>query len=558
MNKRYVIVEMALLSLLLIAVVVAGGSIVYANSREAAQDISNEGIVIAQVKAGGPAAEAGLVRGDILLEIDDQKIDDAGDLLRYLKELESGDEVALTVLHGDDERTLTATLGEQNSQPYLGLVPCGGLPEANIVHIFPERLGAVIVEVVADSPADEAGLEKGDRILAVDGQELDDEHNLSDLIATYEPGDTVTLEVQRPDDDEPQEISVTLGQHSDDEDKAFLGVSYLPLPRAGTLRGEIPLPENLPLPWPSEGNRLVFPPKGAVIYQVEPDGPAAEAELQKGDIITAVDGEEIKSAEDLLNVVAAHAPGDTLTLTLHRINEDQPMEVAVTLGQHPDDEDKAYLGVRLEHSVLPEGWEEWLPPMDQPFFESERFVFPPDTDVEQGAVVMRIAEGSPADEAGLQQGDIITAINGEPVESPGDLTNAVAEREPGDKITLTIHRSGEEEQEIEVTLAENADQEGAAYLGATVGGFYRGFFSPGRIQGSPLPGWMGPLRRLFGLENRLSFGEDEGETPGPFWFRMRPGRFFDFGQDDTPRRFEFDFSPDIFEQEPCCSEENVL
>jgi S1-C subfamily serine protease len=535
MNKRYVIFGMALLSLLLMAVAVAGGSIVYANSRKAAQDISNEGIVVAQVKADGPAAEAGVVRGDIVLEIDDQKIGEAGDLLRYLKEMEPGDKVALRVLHGDDERTLTATLGEQNGQPYLGLVPCSGLSEANVVRIFPERLGAVIVEVVADSPADQAGLEKGDRILAVDGQELDDEHDLSDLIATYEPGNTMTLEVQRLDDDEPSEISVTLSQRSDDEDKAFLGVSYQTLPRVGTLRGEIPLPENLPIPWPSEGNRLVLPPKGAVIYQVEPDGPAAEAELQKGDIITAVDGEEVTSAEDLLAVVADHAPGDTLTLTLHRINEDQPMEVKVTLGQHPDDENKAYLGVRLGRSFLPEELEEWLPPTDHPFFDSERFVFPPDADVEQGAIIMRVAGGSPADETGLQQGDIIMAINGEAVESPRDLTGAVAEREPGDKITLTIHHSGEEEQEIEITLTENPDQEGTAYLGVTVGGFYRGFFSPGQIEGTPLLEWMRPLRRLFGLKDLLSFGQDE-----------------------TPRRFEFDFGGDPFEQEPCCSGENSL
>jgi len=57
--------------------------------------------------------------------------------------------------------------------------------------------GAWVTQVVAGSPADEAGLQEGDLIQAVDGQEVDDKHPLPDLINAHQPGDTIELSVLR-------------------------------------------------------------------------------------------------------------------------------------------------------------------------------------------------------------------------------------------------------------------------------------------------------------------------------------------------------------------------
>ena len=59
-----------------------------------------------------------------------------------------------------------------------------------------------------------------------------------------------------------------------------------------------------------------------------------------------------------------------------------------------------------------------------------------------GALVGSIVSGSPADKAGLRQGDIITAVDGKTIASSDDLTARVASYAPGDKVTLTIDRKG--------------------------------------------------------------------------------------------------------------------
>ena len=69
----------------------------------------------------------------------------------------------------------------------------------------------------------------------------------------------------------------------------------------------------------------------------------------------------------------------------------------------------------------------------------------------QGALVVLVAPGSGAEDAGLQRGDIITAIDDEPVTSMADLAGQISRHAPGDVVTLTLVRSGEE-MTLDVTL----------------------------------------------------------------------------------------------------------
>ena len=71
--------------------------------------------------------------------------------------------------------------------------------------------------------------------------------------------------------------------------------------------------------------------------------------------------------------------------------------------------------------------------------------------VDSGALVVLVAEDSAAEEAGLQRGDIITAIDGEAVTSMADLVGQISARVPGSEVTLTLVRD-DEEQTLEVTL----------------------------------------------------------------------------------------------------------
>ena len=80
---------------------------------------------------------------------------------------------------------------------------------------------------------------------------------------------------------------------------------------------------------------------------------------------------------------------------------------------------------------------------------------------ESGAYVAAVAQGSGAEAAGLQEGDIITALNGEKVEGASDLMLAVRGEKPGDTVTLTVNRNGQE-QEVSVTLGDDAASQKAA------------------------------------------------------------------------------------------------
>jgi S1-C subfamily serine protease len=340
-------------SVVLFVGAIVGGGIVYGLTQmgdvlpavRAQEADPGYGIVIASVEPDGPAAEAGVVRGDILLEIDGEALENSGNLVSYLDELEPGDEVELKVLHGDNLRTLTATLGERDGRAYLGLVPCGGLSKEVKVDVQVDLPGAVIVEVMPDTPAEKAGLQKGDVIVAVDGKKLDAENNLADLIANYKPGDTVTLEIERPDDEESFEMTVELGEHPDKEDTAYLGVRYSTLPWFSDLKA-LPFEE-----FEFGESPLVFPEgeveQGAIIQRVCEDSPASAAGLEKGDVITAIDGEPVESPQALADAIAEREPGDTITLTVYQREGEEEREIEITLADHPDEEGRAYLGVLI-------------------------------------------------------------------------------------------------------------------------------------------------------------------------------------------------------------------
>jgi membrane-associated protease RseP (regulator of RpoE activity) len=95
--------------------------------------------------------------------------------------------------------------------------------------------GALIVNVVPESPAQKAGLSEGDVLVSLDGKALGAYIDLADMVAAYAPGTEVTLEVAEQTAMHGQanrEVTVTLGEHPEVEGKAYLGIEYIPLPSA--------------------------------------------------------------------------------------------------------------------------------------------------------------------------------------------------------------------------------------------------------------------------------------------------------------------------------------
>jgi S1-C subfamily serine protease len=355
------------LSLALVALLAWGG---LASAAELADHPKPEpGVLIAAVGEETAAAEAGLARGDVLLAIDGDGVNTAAELQYMILMHEPGDTLALTVLRGGEELTLTVTLGDRDGYPLLGLAPhspqfgrmrTNRFRSSGMPGIGGMAGGAVVVEVNEDGPAAAAELKSGDVITAIDGTEIESFEQIVRAVPAFSPGDGVQLTVDR--DGEEIAVTVTLGANPDDEEKAFLGARIMPL---GAYRLEMGrngfdrdsdgrmfggnrsrfgfgFPNGRGFASPFSSNMMT---EGALVMGVQEDGPAALSQLTKGDVITAVDETEIANFEQLVEALANYSPGDGVQVTVDRDGE--IVTSTVTLGAHPEDETKAYLGVMI-------------------------------------------------------------------------------------------------------------------------------------------------------------------------------------------------------------------
>jgi S1-C subfamily serine protease len=329
---------------------------VWAAVRSTETEEGEEGMLVAGVDEGSPAAVAGIRRGDIIVAFDGEEIDGAGHLQELLADRSPGDTVTLTLKRCDETVDVSVTLGSRGSScsgdcAYLGVLPCRmplsvrvpGPTPFLIPGLDARNQGALVIVVQEGSPAEEAGLQEGDIILAVDDEEVSPQDTLRELIRAHDVGDTVELQIER--EGEETTLTAILGEDPDEEGAVYLGVRVAPFPRGiGILRkGE----EMMPLLPHLEGFPPVpgvqIPDRGLLVISVAANSPAEEAGLSTGDIIVDADGEEVSDFDILREAVRAREPGDDLTLTVLRDGEER--EISITLGEHPDEEGMAYLGI---------------------------------------------------------------------------------------------------------------------------------------------------------------------------------------------------------------------
>jgi len=79
-----------------------------------------------------------------------------------------------------------------------------------------------------------------------------------------------------------------------------------------------------------------------------------------------------------------------------------------------------------------------------------------DLAIDRGAYVAEVTAGTPADDAGIQQGDVIVEIGGKEIEDSGDMQTTIREHRPGDKVTVVVDRKGERKT-LDATLTERPE-----------------------------------------------------------------------------------------------------
>jgi serine protease Do len=174
---------------------------------------------------------------------------------------------------------------------------------------------------------------------------------------------------------------------------------------------------------------------GALLAGLEPDGPAAHAGLQPGDVIQAVDGKKITNPRELAVDVAAIKPGDDAHLTV--LHDGQSKDVALKVGQLPNEQTASNeQGGGQHHEQLGLA----LAPLS-PEMRGQLDV----PDGTHGVVVRGVQPGSPAEQAGLQPGDVIVGVGTHPVASPSDAAREIHSAVSGQDhaVALRVIRNGE-------------------------------------------------------------------------------------------------------------------
>jgi len=170
-----------------------------------------------------------------------------------------------------------------------------------------EARGALINEVVKDSPAESAGLERGDIILEYDGQPVDELNDLPRLVAATTVGTTVKVTIYR--DGKERMVKVKIGK-LDEGDKTLAADDKEGGGALGITTANI-TPE-LVERYSLESDQ------GILITRIDPDGPASEANLRVGDLIIEADGKEIGSVGAFEELVDGMKSGKVLRLLIQR------------------------------------------------------------------------------------------------------------------------------------------------------------------------------------------------------------------------------------------------
>ncbi len=224
---------------------------------------SEGGILVNEVIEDSPAAAAGLADGDIIVEFAGKEIADADDLHKAVRKTDPGDTVDLVVIRDGARRTISVELGVREKDHMVALMHSDdalapymkwhdkvgskvwhfksggdehdfslnrwfGMADHGYLGVqlddLSEQLGAyfevedgegaLITEVIEDSPAAAAGLAAGDVIVAVGDEKVASSAELKEVLADTEADDEVVLTIVRKGSE--REITATLGEFPDD------------------------------------------------------------------------------------------------------------------------------------------------------------------------------------------------------------------------------------------------------------------------------------------------------------------------------------------------------
>jgi serine protease Do len=172
---------------------------------------------------------------------------------------------------------------------------------------------------------------------------------------------------------------------------------------------------------------------GALVSQVTPDSPASKAGLKSGDVLRKLNGNRIENGSALQLAVSQIRPGNTIELGILR--DGKPETVKVTVGEFHSGTEQAQnsKAENQQHGKLGISVGSLSPDM------RSQLNIPSNVN---GAAIQNVRPGSPADDAGLSQGDVILEVNRKPVLDPESLVGQLQSVPAGKDVLLLVWSRG--------------------------------------------------------------------------------------------------------------------
>ena len=217
--------------------------------------------------------------------------------------------------------------------------------------------------------------------------------------------------------------------------------------------------------------------RGVGVTRIVKDSPAEKAGLRKDDVILRIDGENITSVRKLNRIVSELSPDQSVRISVSRGGSEQ--EVTATIGKRSN---TSFAGDLLRGEPRVWKWE-GMEPREWKFEGPlrDRLLENSDGDLTfmlgnsrrigvstmeltkqladyfgitggKGVLVTSVTDDGPAAKAGVRAGDVITAVDGEVIDSPGDISRVINRKKEGD-VSLTVIRN-KSQQTIRVTPRE--------------------------------------------------------------------------------------------------------
>jgi S1-C subfamily serine protease len=177
---------------------------------------------------------------------------------------------------------------------------------------------------------------------------------------------------------------------------------------------------------------------GVEVITVEKDSAAAKAGIKEEDVIQLVNGEKIRDAQDLVDIIGELVPGAAVKIGLWR--DGKALEVTAALGKRERSKNVAWESKKMPRIFRSGGYLgivlQELNPDLAPYFSVK---------TGEGVLIVRVEKDTPAEKAGLKAGDVIVQMGEKAAKDADAVHGALVDLKKGDTVAITVIRHGKRE-----------------------------------------------------------------------------------------------------------------